>query len=180
MQIAPKEKHESTESNPWKLSERERTVLTWAAQGKTEPEIGTILGISQRTVRFHFENARRKAGADRIPLLIEHAKREFKPFNSTKPKKIVTLHTPLSPREGEIIRQFSIGKTDTEIARDLEIERRTLRWHADQAKEKIGVATRIQAAVAVAFGYPVKTKEEALSREGQVWNPSMITLLKKR
>jgi DNA-binding CsgD family transcriptional regulator len=35
------------------LSAREREVLCWAQQGKTYWEIGCILGISQRTVKFH-------------------------------------------------------------------------------------------------------------------------------
>jgi DNA-binding CsgD family transcriptional regulator len=44
------------------LSAREREVLCWAQQGKTYWEIGCILGISQRTVKFHF--ARLKAKLD--------------------------------------------------------------------------------------------------------------------
>jgi DNA-binding CsgD family transcriptional regulator len=44
------------------LSAREREVLCWAQQGKTYWEIGCILGISQRTVKFHF--ARIKAKLD--------------------------------------------------------------------------------------------------------------------
>jgi DNA-binding CsgD family transcriptional regulator len=47
---------------PAELSAREREVLCWAQQGKTYWEIGCILGISQRTVKFHF--ARIKAKLD--------------------------------------------------------------------------------------------------------------------
>jgi DNA-binding CsgD family transcriptional regulator len=47
---------------PAGLSVREREVLCWAQQGKTYWEIGCILGISQRTVKFHF--ARIKAKLD--------------------------------------------------------------------------------------------------------------------
>jgi DNA-binding CsgD family transcriptional regulator len=47
---------------PVELSAREREVLCWAQQGKTYWEIGCILGISQRTVKFHF--ARIKAKLD--------------------------------------------------------------------------------------------------------------------
>jgi DNA-binding NarL/FixJ family response regulator len=42
------------------LNERELECLTWAARGKTSPEIATILGLSKRTVNFHIENACRK------------------------------------------------------------------------------------------------------------------------
>jgi DNA-binding CsgD family transcriptional regulator len=44
------------------LSEREKEILGWTQQGKTYWEIGCILGISQRTVKYHF--ARIKAKLD--------------------------------------------------------------------------------------------------------------------
>lgn len=37
------------------LSPRETTVLMWVKQGKTNWEISRILGVSERTVRFHVE-----------------------------------------------------------------------------------------------------------------------------
>jgi len=56
------------------LREREVETLTWAARGKTFAEIGTILGLSKRTVEFHLENARRKLGvATRTQALIKAA-----------------------------------------------------------------------------------------------------------
>ncbi|TCL73497.1 LuxR C-terminal-related transcriptional regulator [Rhizobium sp. BK251] len=42
------------------LTPREREVLHWSAAGKSYWEIATILGISERTVRFFMGNARRK------------------------------------------------------------------------------------------------------------------------
>jgi LuxR family quorum-sensing system transcriptional regulator ExpR len=42
------------------LSEREREALNWAQHGKTYWEIGCILGISQRTVKFHFARIKSK------------------------------------------------------------------------------------------------------------------------
>jgi LuxR family quorum-sensing system transcriptional regulator SinR len=42
------------------LTPREREVLRWSAAGKSYWEIATILGISERTVRFFMGNARRK------------------------------------------------------------------------------------------------------------------------
>ncbi|MDP3090774.1 MAG: helix-turn-helix transcriptional regulator [Nitrospira sp.] len=38
------------------LSPRETVILGWVAQGKTNPEIGIILGISPRTVQKHLEH----------------------------------------------------------------------------------------------------------------------------
>jgi len=45
-----------------RLSSREREVLRWVAEGKTNPEIGLILGISPRTVQTHLEHAYAKLG----------------------------------------------------------------------------------------------------------------------
>jgi DNA-binding response OmpR family regulator len=39
------------------LTDREREVLTWAGRGKTSSEIATILGIRERTVNFHCDEA---------------------------------------------------------------------------------------------------------------------------
>jgi LuxR family transcriptional regulator, quorum-sensing system regulator BjaR1 len=43
-----------------KLSEMEAEVLRWAARGKTVWETGQILGLSERNVRWHLEEAQRK------------------------------------------------------------------------------------------------------------------------
>jgi len=40
---------------PWNLTTRESEILRWVLQGKTNPEIGLILGISPRTVQKHLE-----------------------------------------------------------------------------------------------------------------------------
>jgi len=39
--------------NPYHLSPREVSVLSWMKEGKTNWEIARILGLSERTVRFH-------------------------------------------------------------------------------------------------------------------------------
>jgi DNA-binding NarL/FixJ family response regulator len=44
------------------LTGREREVLTWAGLGKTSGEIATILGLSERTVNFHFDQAMKRLG----------------------------------------------------------------------------------------------------------------------
>ncbi|CDX12646.1 Autoinducer-binding domain-containing protein [Mesorhizobium plurifarium] len=44
------------------LSNREIQCLEWAARGKSDWEIGRILGISQRTAAFHLDNAKKKLG----------------------------------------------------------------------------------------------------------------------
>jgi DNA-binding CsgD family transcriptional regulator len=46
------------------LTARETEVLTWVAQGKTNPEIGLILGMSGRTVQKHLEHVFEKLGVE--------------------------------------------------------------------------------------------------------------------
>lgn len=52
-----------TEEPAVTLTPRERECLLWLAEGKTDWEIGAILGISQRTVATHVERLRGKLGA---------------------------------------------------------------------------------------------------------------------
>ena len=47
---------------PITLSPRERTVLVWMKEGKTNWEIAKILGLSERTVRFHVGSIFEKLG----------------------------------------------------------------------------------------------------------------------
>ena len=46
------------------LTDREAEVLSWIAQGKSNPEIGVILGISPRTVDKHTEKIYAGLGVD--------------------------------------------------------------------------------------------------------------------
>jgi DNA-binding CsgD family transcriptional regulator len=46
-----------------RLSGREREIIRWAKDGKTNWEISTILDISERTVKFHIQNVERKLNA---------------------------------------------------------------------------------------------------------------------
>lgn len=46
------------------LTDRERDVLAWAANGKTVPETAIILSVSEDTVVTHMRNAMRKLGSD--------------------------------------------------------------------------------------------------------------------
>ena len=45
------------------LTTRERDCLAFVADGRTDWQIAVLLGISEPTVRFHLNNARRKLGA---------------------------------------------------------------------------------------------------------------------
>lgn len=46
----------------WPLTAREAEVLQWVAHGKTDAEIGCIIGLSVRTVQKHMEHILDKLG----------------------------------------------------------------------------------------------------------------------
>lgn len=55
--MAPTRAHEPA------LSKRELEILAWVAKGKSDAETATILGISERTARFHMANAETRLNA---------------------------------------------------------------------------------------------------------------------
>jgi DNA-binding CsgD family transcriptional regulator len=61
--------------------------------------------------------------------------------------------SPLSARESECLRWVAEGKTDFEVGKILSISPRTVRFHINNAKSKLGVTTRIQAVAKRAGGY---------------------------
>lgn len=64
----------TAEKSELRLTDRELQVLTWVARGKSSSDIATILGISERTVNFHLDNAMRKAGvATRVQAAVKCA-----------------------------------------------------------------------------------------------------------
>jgi DNA-binding CsgD family transcriptional regulator len=55
------------------LTPREAEVLAWVAQGKSNGVIGTILGISPRTVQKHLERTFNKLGVESRTAAAAHA-----------------------------------------------------------------------------------------------------------
>ena len=55
---------ECTPSPPASLTCREREVLQWLSGGKTDRDIGHILGISPRTVHKHLQRIYEKLGVE--------------------------------------------------------------------------------------------------------------------
>ena len=68
----------SEEGEGKELTQREIECLYWAEQGKTDNEIGAILNIGGRTVRFHIRNAKAKLGfKTRIQAIVHIVKSRF-------------------------------------------------------------------------------------------------------
>lgn len=57
---APVDKPDSPAPRPHDLSDREAEVLCWVALGKTNPEIGSILSISEFTIKNHLQRIFKK------------------------------------------------------------------------------------------------------------------------
>lgn len=55
------------------LSTREKEILQWTAAGKSQQDVGDILGISHRTVEVHLRSAREKLYALTTPQAIGRA-----------------------------------------------------------------------------------------------------------
>ncbi|MEK7531030.1 MAG: helix-turn-helix transcriptional regulator [Patescibacteria group bacterium] len=66
------------------LSPREWQVMKLAAEGKTYKGIGTELGISDRTARFHMEGAKAKFG---VPTRMQAIARFSKDSRAGAPKE---------------------------------------------------------------------------------------------
>lgn len=63
----------TSKSTPRLLTNREREVLKWGMNGKTAWEIGKILFISERTVKFHLNNSYKKLNVVNRPQAIAKA-----------------------------------------------------------------------------------------------------------
>ncbi len=69
------ETEKQTQHDESQLTPREREILSWVANGKTDPEIGIICGISHRTASDHVKNAIGKLGAvNRTQAVVEAIK----------------------------------------------------------------------------------------------------------
>jgi DNA-binding NarL/FixJ family response regulator len=65
-------------------------------------------------------------------------------------------HVDLSEREIEALTWVARGKTSTEIAIILGVTKRTVDFHVENARVKLGVGTRTEAAIKAAFGRLIK------------------------
>lgn len=67
-------------------------------------------------------------------------------FQSSSPAPIPDT-LPLSPREQEVLQQIARGASNKEIARSLDIAETTVKIHVQHILRKLGLTSRVQAAV---------------------------------
>ena len=73
------------------LTNREKEILLWAAEGKSDPAIAEIVGISYPTVRFHMNNIFRKLNANERTFAVVKAIRH----GLILPSYVSDLPTPI-------------------------------------------------------------------------------------
>ncbi|MET1412955.1 autoinducer binding domain-containing protein [Roseibium sp. HPY-6] len=68
------------------LTSREKDVLCWAAEGKTDQEIGLILNVSKGTIRFHWNNIYKKLDVNSklMATLVAIRLRLINPYSLTR------------------------------------------------------------------------------------------------
>lgn len=67
----------------------------------------------------------------------------------------------MTQRESEVLSWIAQGKSDWQIGKILNISSKTVNYHAENAKRKLGVATRIQAVIgAIRIGAVAKLECE--------------------
>lgn len=106
---------------------------------------GDLYGVRMSSPQKEFDPAAR-------PTL--HALATVYAFEGVKLLELiddVATRTPLSRRETECLRWVSEGKSDWDIGEILSISEATVHTHIENAKRKIGVRSRIQAAVLAAI-----------------------------
>lgn len=75
-----------------KLTDREREILLWAAEGKSDQTIADLIGISHGTVRFHLNNVYKKLDANERIYAVTKALRHgliLPSYVSAVPNKLV-------------------------------------------------------------------------------------------
>lgn len=117
------------------LSRREITILNWIRNGKSNWEIAQILGVTERTVKFHVESIFSKlAVRSRTQAIAVTTEQE-------------TTHkiTALSAQETSILGMVKDGKTNWDIAQSLGVSERTVRFHIESIYSKLAVTSRSEA-----------------------------------
>ena len=107
--------------------------------------LGAAGYLNKSASRDEIAAAVRQAGAGDTLWSREGIRRVTGSF--TTPRASIDLETPLTKREGEVLKQLALGLSNKEIAQSLEISYETVKEHVQHILRKLSVADRTQAAV---------------------------------
>ena len=143
-------------SSALRLTRRERELLACiVVEGASRQEIAARLRISPRTIKFHVQNLLKKWGtSSEIKMAIEYWRMQLdrRPPRSW-PVIAADLESAgrsaeLSVREDEVFRRIvEQGLGTKEIAADLRISERTVKFHTFNLLFKLGAPDRCKLAV---------------------------------
>jgi DNA-binding CsgD family transcriptional regulator len=99
---------------------------------------GTVIGAVHLSVRdAEFPAAGRRALAVLAPMITERVV-----------ATVARAAAGLTPREVEVLRLITLGRSNTAICAELVLSRRTVATHVEHILRKLGAANRVEAAVA--------------------------------
>ena len=142
---------------PFLLVDAERTVIADFSQSEWQEFVAFPVCVERdrsliliAKTQEPLTGAMRQA-AEQVFDVVQYAYRCLKSAHPTR--GTVSETAVLSRRELECLQWLAAGKTLTEAACILGISERTLRFHVNNARDRLGVATTMQAVVAAALTY---------------------------
>ena len=134
------------------IRQREAEVLALVARGKTNQEIATTLSLSAGTVRKHLEHIYAKLGVATRTEAATRALEADGPDSALLETRAETHELSSDPfgltgRESQILASLASGKSNAEIASELDVSPQTVKKHLDHIYGKLGVRSRTEAAV---------------------------------
>ncbi len=130
------------------LSERQGQVMRLLAAGMTVAQMARRLGLRPVTVRNHIMGVLRKLGVHGRREAVALAYRSgWVPRNRAPRKSDLTRLASLSPREAEVLRLVTEGRSLREASSRMGIAQVTVRNHVQALLPKLGVHSMLQAVV---------------------------------
>jgi DNA-binding NarL/FixJ family response regulator len=141
----------------YEISDVELNILELLCEGLSTKEISKKMNLANGTIRNYRSSIYEKLNVrNRIEAIVKAYKiglLELKP-NLEKVKailddyptsRLITLHYQLSPREIDLLELATTGKTNTELARELDISGGTVRNYFSSIYEKLDVNNKVEA-----------------------------------
>lgn len=122
------------------FSARELQVLSEVARGKSNQEIGKILGLSPLTIKSHVRRIFKKTGTSDRQNLVSWGYRQGYLQRLRKEEREIT--EPLTDRERECVVLVIFGLSNKQIAKRIFLSEDTVKTHLRKAFKKTGAMSR--------------------------------------
>jgi DNA-binding NarL/FixJ family response regulator len=127
------------------LSPQEHRVMTFVALGQNDAQIAHQLGIAQSTVAQYVRNVCQKLHARNrtvaaVRYIMRYGLPEHAPADQAEP-------AALTAQERRVIELVAQGKTDREVAAEMELAQATVKQYVRNTCQKLKMPNRTAAAV---------------------------------